>query len=131
MKKYLILLCGVLLLSGCVPFNYNATVKMYRDDSDIKQGVLVSGQSQKRFRSIWGLPTKTYSRRFDVGAHGSVFMVRGIGGGSFSARSGETYDLWFYQERAVTLIFDRGELIYWIYSSQPPTDLTFETEKIE
>lgn len=64
--KTLLLPCLLipLLFSACVPFNYNATTRMYRDKQDIQDGVLIAGQEMKRFRKAWGNPTKTFSRRF-------------------------------------------------------------------
>lgn len=132
MKTFLLLL-GVtaLISSGCVPFNYNATARIYRDKSDIKDGILIAGQPMKRFRSVWGNPTKTFSRRFDTGAKGSMaFGILG-GGGSFVANNRETYDIWFYKEKETTLVFSKKELVYWSYGPNPPTDDDFKPKSID
>lgn len=123
---FLVSLCG-----GCVPLNYNATAHMYRDRSNIRNNILITGQPQKRFQSVWGPPTRTYSRRFDKGEHGQYAWTPFGGGGSFAARGGESYDLWFYEQRQVTLVFNRAELIYWHWGADPPDDSKmFQTQKI-
>jgi hypothetical protein len=131
MKKTLLLIyLGI--LTGCVPFNYNATVAMHRDKSNIQNNILISGQPQKRFLSIWGAPTRTYSRRFDTGTHSQISWSPFGGSGSFNVRGGETYDLWFYQDKKVTLVFFKKELMYWNWGDNPPDDSgTFQTQKIE
>ncbi len=118
---------ALLLVAGCVPFNYNATAKMYRDRSDIKNGILITGQPMKRFRSVWGDPTKTFSRRFNTGAEGKVWF----GGGSFVANGRDTYDVWFYKEKQITLIFLKKELVYWMDSTAPPTEADFKPDTIQ
>jgi hypothetical protein len=133
MKSLVSSLAALLLLCpGCVPFNYNATARMYRDKSNIKNNILITGQPRNRFQSVWGPPTRTYSRRFEKGAHSEYVWTPFGGGGSFAARGGETYDLWFYEERKVTLIFDRkGELAYWHWGADSPDEKKmYETEKI-
>ena len=73
---------------------------------------------------------KTYSRRFEKGSNGEYAWTP-FSGGSFSARGAETYDLWFYEKRAVTLIFNRqGELVYWHRGPDPPNEKFYETDKI-
>ena len=118
------------LFIGCIPLDYNGTRQMYLDHSNIKHDILISGQPQRKFQSIWGPPTKTYSRRFDVGAHDSFTVTPFGGGGSFQAKGGETYDLWYYKEKKVTLFFDKGELVYWDWSEQPPDTTIFQTDKV-
>jgi hypothetical protein len=130
--KPLALLAIALFLCGCIPFNYNGTARIYRDHSNIKHNILITGQPQGRFQSIWGPPTRTYSRRFDTGQHGQYAWTPFGGGGSFSARSGETYDLWFYKERGVTLVFNHENLVYWHWGTDAPEESrVFETDKIQ
>lgn len=125
------LLFALVLCAGCYPLNYNATHRMYVDRSNIKHNILITGQPRGRFQSVWGPPTQTFSRRFDIGAHGGFANSPFGGGGSFQAKGGETYDLWFYQERKVTLMFDHGgELVYWIWSAEPPSEKLFQTDKV-
>ncbi len=118
---------AILVLVGCVPFNYNATTRIYQDRSDIKKGVLIAGQPMKRFRGAWGDPTKTFSRRFNTGARGTVFF----GGGSFVANGRDTYDVWFYKEKQMTLIFLKQKLVYWMESASPPTEADFKPDTIQ
>jgi len=104
---------------------------MYVDRSNIKHNILITGQPRNRFQSIWGPPTRTYSRRFDVGSHAEFSANPFWAGGSFQAKGGETYDLWFYEKREVTLVFDRkGELAYWHWGPEPPSEKLFQTDKI-
>jgi hypothetical protein len=118
------------LLCGCYPLNYNATARMYRDRSNIKHNILISGQPQDRVQSIWGPPTRTYSKRFDKGSHGDYAWTPFGGGGSFEAKGGETYDLWFYEQRKVTLVFLHENLIYWHWGPEAPDEKLFQTDKI-
>jgi hypothetical protein len=122
---------ALLPVSGCVPLNYNATAKMYRDRSDIKKGILISGQPMRRIRSVWGDPTKTFSRRFNVGTHGSVLVGPLGGGGSFTANGRDTYNVWFYKEKQTTLIFAKEELVYWMEGPNPPTESDFRPNTIQ
>src|ERR1051325_7952454 len=103
---------------------------MYRDRSNIKQGILITGQPQDRFQSIWGAPTRTYSKRFDKGPHGEYSWQPFGGSGSFEAKGGETYDLWFYEQRKVTLVFLHESLVYWHWGAEPPDEKLFQTDKI-
>lgn len=132
--KRLILPCLALALtlaiSACVPFNYNATAKIHRDKSNIKNGILIAGQPMRRFQTMWGPPTRTYSRRFNTGSKGS-FVVGFGASGSFVANSRESYDLWFYKEKETTLVFCRQELVYWSYGAEPPTDADFKPKTID
>jgi len=126
-----LLAISLLLCVGCYPLNYNATHHMYVDRSNIKHNILITGQPRGRFQSVWGPPTRTYSRRFDIGEHGGFAATPFSAGGSFQAKGGETYDLWFYQERKVTLMFDHeGELVYWLWSAEPPSEKLFQTDKV-
>ncbi len=119
--KPLILLCLALFECGCVPFNYNATAQMHRDKSNIKNNILITGQPRNKFQSIWGAPTKTYSLTVTrEGAQGSISWGPWGGGGSFATNPGQTYDIWFYEKRAVTLIFHKEELAGWHWGSEPP-----------
>lgn len=122
---------ALLLVTGCVPLNYNATAKMYRDRSDIQKGVLIAGQPMKRFRGAWGDPTKTFSRRFNTGAQGNVSIGIGGGVGSFVANGRDTYDVWFYKEKQITLIFLKEKLVYWMDSTTPPTEADFKPNTIQ
>lgn len=104
---------------------------MYVDRSNIKHNILITGQPRGRFQSVWGPPTRTYSRRFDIGAHGGFAGTPFSAGGSFQAKGGESYDLWFYQKREVTLMFDhQGDLVYWLWSAEPPSEKLFQTDKV-
>lgn len=124
-------LLALILCAGCIPFNFNGTRRIYVDMSNIKHEMLITGQPRYKFQRWWGRPTRTYSRRFDIGAHGGYANTPFGGGGSFQAKGGETYDLWFYQERKVTLMFDHeGDLVYWIWSAEPPSEKLFQTDKI-
>ena len=130
MKKYSMIILSalaLLLVVGCVPLNYNATAKIYQDRSDIKKGILIAGQPMKRFRGAWGDPTKTFSRRFNTGARGKVSFL----GGSFVANGRDTYDVWFYKEKQMTLIFLKKELVYWMESTSPPTEADFKPDTIQ
>jgi hypothetical protein len=130
MKNYSMLslaALAVLLVAGCVPLNYNATAKIYQDRSDIKKGVLIAGQPMKRFRGAWGDPTKTFSRRFNTGLKGNFW----VGGGAFVANGRDTYDVWFYKEKQMTLIFLKEKLVYWMDSTTPPTEADFKPDTIQ
>jgi hypothetical protein len=131
MKTPLMLIAAVpLFCVSCVPFNYNATARIYRDRANIRNNLLITGQPRKRFQSVWGPPTRTYSRRFDIGSHGELSWNPFGGSGSFAARGGQTYDLWFYEKKAVTLVFNRDELVYWHWGADPPNEKMYETDKI-
>lgn len=120
----------VLTLSACVPLNYNATAKIYRDKSNIRNNILIAGQPMRRFQSIWGPPTRTFSRRFNTGAKGS-FSVGFGANGSFVANSRESYDIWFYKEKETTLVFCKQELVYWAYGPNPPTEEDLKPQSIQ
>lgn len=112
--------------------NYNGTARIWRDRSNIKQNILITGQPRKRFQSVWGPPTKTYSRFFRKGgAEGEASWSPFGGAGSFKVSEEGTYDLWFYQARAVTLVFHKEELLYWHWGADAPSDSgAYETQKI-
>jgi hypothetical protein len=124
----LVLTFTSLFFAGCIPLNYNATAQIYRDKSNIKQSILITGQPRKRFQSVWGPPTRTYSRFFRKGG-AEGWEVGGIGG--FKVNEEGTYDMWFYSEKKVTLVFQRDRLIYWHWGPEPPSESkTYETDKI-
>jgi hypothetical protein len=130
--RVLALITAVLLTQGCIPFNYNGTARIYRDRSNIRQNILITGQPQRKFQSIWGPPTRTYSRHFDRGAHGEIAWTPFGGGGSIAAHGGESYDLWFYEKKQVTLVFENKELIYWHWGADPPDDSkAYQMEQIK
>ena len=35
-------------------------------------------------------------------------------------RTGRTYDLWYYREKGVTLVFYGDRLVYWHWGADPP-----------
>ncbi len=108
-------------LSGCF-LNIARDVRVHNDKANISQGILITGQSRAMFRKLWGPPTKTYSQTFSRdGVEGQISWGRFGGGGNFTTHPGATYDLWFYAQKEVTLVFDREEtLVYWHWGSEAP-----------
>ena len=130
MIRTVLLAAALLGAAGCIPFNVNGTVQLHRDRANIRQNILITGQPQRRFQSVWGAPTRTYSRRFEKGASSRYAWTPFGGGGSFEAQGGESYDLWFYAQKEVTLVFNRERLAYWNWGADPPDSKMYETDKI-
>lgn len=107
--------------SGCF-LSIARDIRVHNDKVNISQGILATGQSRAMFRKLWGPPTKTYSQTFSRdGVEGQISWGRWGGGGSFTTHPGGTYDLWFYAEKEVTLVFDREEtLVYWHWGPDAP-----------
>lgn len=96
--------------------------RIHSDKKNIPKNLLITGQYQKSFQKLWGDPTRTYSQTVVTkGANAQISFGRGGGGGYFSMQRGRTYNLWYYAEKEVTLIFDDGLLVYWNWGKDPPS----------
>jgi hypothetical protein len=79
-----------------------------KDRQMIRQGMLLVGLDRDDVIAEWGLPDRTESA-----VSGESLQVRwGIGGGG-AYKGNRALDVWIYEKRGVTLVFDDDELIAW------------------
>src|SRR6266478_4290772 len=99
MRNFFLILTVPFLCDGCV-LSISHDIRVHREKSEIRQNTLASRQKQSSFKKVWGPPTRTFSQTGDAEGH-------------FAIRPGRIYDIWFYSDKQVTLVFDRKELIAW------------------
>ncbi len=128
MMKALLLFAIIALVAGC---------KTPLDVVNIRQGVLITDQRRDYFLQEWGPPTRTYSeyvttawnalevvwnRGSKENATASVQgnpitseVKTGSGDGGFAIKrqGGRVFNIWVYEKRGVTLVFDRESLAAW------------------
>jgi hypothetical protein len=113
MRKLIISLVAIVSFLGCVG----------PDRQNIRNGILITRQPQDAFLKEWGRPSKTYSEPVEgekSGTGGSFSFGPGGGGGSFySGPRGTVFDVWFYREKKVTLLFSRARLVAWFWGEEP------------
>src|SRR3972149_11517722 len=99
MRKVILITLVFSLFIGCA---------MARHREQIRSGLLTTGLNRNAFLAEWGMPTKTYSMSSEE------FMSAG-----FSGYSGRFYrgkvplDVWVYDEKGVTLVFQGIVLVGW------------------
>jgi len=99
MRKVIFLSIILSLLVGCA---------MARHREQIRSGLLTVGLNRDAFLAEWGMPTKTRSMSSEE------FTSAG-----WSAYGGKVYsgkaplDVWIYEERQVTLVFNGIVLVGW------------------
>jgi hypothetical protein len=76
----------------------------------IRSGVLTTDLSQKSFLQVWGPPTRTsVVHSVDDIMKASIAPFHG----SFSSKDEKTYEIWNYDARKTTLVFEDHELTGW------------------
>lgn len=114
---YLLIL---LLCPGCF-LNFAYDARLHSDKKNIPKNVIMTGQYQKSFQKYWGDPTRTFSKNVVTkGANAGISWGPGGGGGYFAMQHGRTYDLWYYVDKQVTLVFYDRVLVYWHWGAELP-----------
>jgi len=70
------------------------------------------GLSRDAFEEVWGLPTRTYTTSGEEMTRAGWGESNNAGAGFFF-KGKATYDVWEYDTRGVTLVFDGGSLATW------------------
>lgn len=105
MKQTILIGLVLFVLIGCV-------TPMQRHRQYVKDGMLIAGLNREAFLKEWGMPDKTTTisseefSQFMAGAIGSV--------GSATYFKGKVpLDVWIYEQRGITLIFNSLRLVGW------------------
>jgi hypothetical protein len=81
-----------------------------RERDSIRSGILTTDLSQKSFLQVWGPPTRTsVVHSVDDITKASIAPFHG----SFSSKDEKTYEIWNYDARKTTLVFEDHELTGW------------------
>jgi hypothetical protein len=110
MKHLLLFALPIFLIWGCVS----------EGRMNIRNDLLITRQRREDFIKEWGRPTRTFAQS----GHAEGFGVGWVGdkqkpGGNFALRSNRSYDLWYYANKKVTLVFDREILVAWAWGDEP------------
>ena len=99
--NFLLVLFVCATLTGCAAS---------RERDAIRSGVLTTDLSQKAFLQVWGAPTRTsVVHSVDDIMKASIAPFHG----SFSSKDEKTYEIWNYDARKTTLVFEDHELSGW------------------
>lgn len=115
MKKAVFISLVLLVLIGCA---------MAKHREYVRNGMLIAGLNREAFLKEWGMPDRTSTISSDEFSQLSVgwSSVSGSGsGGSTSSSSGRAgffkgkvpLDVWVYEQRGVTLVFNGLRLVGW------------------
>lgn len=105
MKKAFLVSIVLLLLIGC-------TSGMTKHREQIRNGLLTVGLNREAFLKEWGMPDRTYVISSDEVAKLSVLWGSNFGSGGFF-KGKVPLDVWEYQKKEVTLIFNGIVLVGW------------------
>lgn len=117
MRKLLLFL-PLPFFCGCI-LSIAYDVRTARDWSNIKQNILVTRQAQPTFKSVWGAPTRTYSQSGNAEGFGAEWTGADGAKGHFALKGNRTYDIWFYEQKGVTLVFYNSQLAAWKWAKTP------------
>ena len=81
---------------------------MAHNRAQIRQGLLTRGLLRDAFLAEWGPPTRTSTLTGDDSTR-----VGWGGGAGFFFKGKAVYDVWEYQDRGVTLVFEGSRLATW------------------
>lgn len=99
MRKIAALIIVLSILVGCA---------MARHREQIRTGLLTVGLNRNAFLAEWGMPTKTRSM---TGEEFTSAAWSNYGGKVYSGKT--SLDVWIYEDRKVTLVFEGIVLVGW------------------
>jgi hypothetical protein len=105
MKKAVFISIVLLLLIGC-------STAMTKHREQIRSGLLTVGLNREAFLKEWAMPDKTYSISSEEFTKLSASWGD-YGGGAGFFKGKVPLDVWVYNERQVTLVFNGIRLVGW------------------